>query len=155
MKKSPLKTCSLTIMVIAFVVILLVSSYALGIDILSRIFTWLPEPDPVSYTVPLLIFSEVITPLFFLLGSTAIILLSLRHVLAQKRFYGVKSEFILIANSLIMIGLGLQVLADNIPYKNPVQNVLYSNSVILAVLAVISLVAGIMYKYLVDSKPDK
>ncbi|KYK36560.1 MAG: hypothetical protein AYK18_02380 [Theionarchaea archaeon DG-70] len=153
MKKNPLRICALTSLVITLVVIFLVSSYAFGISILSRLIPGIPEPRPVIFSSYFpIIFSEVISPLIYLLGSVGILLYMLKHLLAQKCPWGVKPEFILIGYSFIITGLGLQYLGDKILYKENLTDSLYSISLIFAVLGFGSLAIGIAHKYLVEKK---
>jgi hypothetical protein len=148
MKKEPLRFCSFAVMVIALLIVFFVFFYAYGMNILSRSISGTPESHPVDfdYHTTYLFLSRVITPWVFLVGATCIILLSLRHVLRRQEFLGMKAEFILIANSLMMIALSLQILGDKIPNKETT-DLLYSIALFLVLLALGSLITGFLYKY--------
>jgi hypothetical protein len=153
MKRNPLSVCAVISVVITLVIVFLVTSYALGIGILPRLIPGIPEPRPIvisSYFQ--IIFSEIITPLAYLVCSVGILLYMLNHVRAQKYSWGVKPEFILLAYSSIITGLGLQYLGDKILYKENLTDSLYSVSLIFAIVGLGFLVIGVAYKYFVEKK---
>jgi hypothetical protein len=149
MKRNPLKICALASLVITLATVLLVSSYAFGIGILSRLIPGIPEPRPVIFSSHLsIIYTEIITPLVYLLGSVGILLLMSRHVLTQKYSWGIKPEFTLIGYSFIITGFELQYLGDKILYRENLTDSLYSISLVFAIFGLGSLAIGIAYKYL-------
>jgi hypothetical protein len=141
---------SLVVMIVALLVVFSVFCYMFGIDILSRIIPGIPRSHPIDFhfngSFPFL--GEATTPLVFLIGAICIIVLSLRHVLKGLEFAGIRAEFILIANSMIMIGLSLQILGDRIPNKETTTDLLYSVALVFVLLALGSLIIGFSYKYL-------
>ncbi|MBU6997033.1 MAG: hypothetical protein HXS41_09080 [Theionarchaea archaeon] len=149
-RRKSLLFLSLIIMIIALVVVFSVFCYISGIDILSRIIPGIPRSHPIDFCLngnfPFL--SEATTSLVFLIGATCILLLSLRHALKGLEFAGIRAEFVLIANSLIMIALSFQILGDRIPNKETTTDLLYSVALILVFLALGSLVIGFLPRYL-------
>jgi len=66
-----------------------------------------------------LILINVFVPMIVLLSSVGLILISLRDVLAEKRRYGIRPEIALIANSLVVTGFTLLLLASRIQPASP------------------------------------
>lgn len=149
-RRKPLLFLSLIIMIIALLVVFSVFCYTFGIDVLSRIIPGIPRSLPIdSYlngSFPFL--GGATTPLVFLIGAICIILFSLRHVLKGSEFAGIKAEFVLVTNSLIMIALSLQILGDRIPSMETTTDLLYSVALVFVLLALGTLIIGFLYKYM-------
>jgi hypothetical protein len=155
-KRSSLTIGALIIMGIALIVITLSFSYVFGSHILSRLIPSIPEPHPITlnleHFILYLFILDIVMPIFFFFGILFVIFLSLRHVISQKRSYGVRPEFALIANSLIMTAFGVHFLGGEILYKPNLSDLLYNISLILVLLGLGSVAIGFTYKYFIEKK---
>ena len=152
-KKEPLLFFSLLILFITLLIIILVFLYALGVNIISKIIPNIPEPNPVhfNHNLYLSFFSEIIIPLVFFIGSLGIIMLvSLKILVKRETFYGIKSEFISISYSMILIALSFQILGDKIPHTTTT-DLLYFIALIFILFSFGGLIVGILYKYIGSS----
>jgi hypothetical protein len=155
MKKNRLLFFSLVIMAIAFLLVILVFLYAIGINIISKIIPVIPEPDPVHFNHDLYLSfsSEIMIPLVFFIGSLGIIILiSLKILVKKETFYGIKSEFISISYSMLLIALSFQIFGDKIPYAETTTDLLYSMALVFILLSFGSFIIGVLYKYVVIKK---
>ncbi|KYK31220.1 MAG: hypothetical protein HXS48_09060 [Theionarchaea archaeon] len=152
--KTPLQICALGFMTAALVVITLSFSYIFGIDILSRIIPGVPEPPqllPSSfyYSYHRLLISDVVLPLFYLFGLLCAILKSMTDMLAQKNQYGLRSEFILIEISLIVMAFSLLILTDRMQPAGDINEHLISISWVLCLLTIGTVIISFFYKYFI------
>ena len=155
MKRTPLQICALGFMTAALVVITLSFSYIFGISILSRIIPRVPEPPQLSpssfyHSHPRLLFSDVILPLFYLFGLLCATLKSLADMLAQKNHYGIRSEFILIEISLIVMAFSLLILTGYMQPAGNINEYLISISWVLCLLTIGTVIISFFYKYFID-----
>ncbi len=154
-RESPLRSTflgkvSLFTMIVTFIVMALAYSYVFGINILSRIFPSIPDPSPLHLSSPVLIFSNIVVPIFVFAGSLAFIWLSLKDVRAQKYSYSVRPETVLIAISLLVIGFTLQLLAPRIQPAGTINEILELAALILGLSCVGILVIALFYRNFLD-----
>lgn len=153
MKKDPLRICTIGIMVIALLIIFLITTYAFGLNILPRLIPNIPKPRPFKlYSESFLNYYRIVYLLLFPICSVGIILLSFKRVLAQEYSCGIKPEFYLISYSLIMVGLGLGILGNEIPYRPDLSDLLLTILLIFTILSIGTLIIGAVYKYLIEKK---
>ena len=152
MKKTPLQICALGFMTAALIVITLSFSYILGIDIWSRIIPGVPEPPQLLprsfyYSCPRLLISDLVLPLFYLVGLLCVILKSLTDVLAQKYQYGLRPEFTLIEISLIAMAFSSLILGDYMQPAGEINEYLILISWVLCLLTTGTVIVSFLYKY--------
>jgi hypothetical protein len=147
-----LKKSAYSFMIITFVLLGLIYSYVFGIDLLSKIFPSIPKPLSPSSSNELIIFFDIILPILCLVGSICFIYLSLRDVIADKHHYNIRSEFVLIANCLLIIGLNIQYLADNIQPAGKMNETLYSMSLFLVLFIAATLIVAILDRYIREKR---
>ena len=154
MRRTPLELCALSIMVLSLIVVALSFTYIFGIDILSRIIPDVPKPNPISLHSSLSIIFDVILPIFMLFAILYILSLPLRYVLARKRYQGYRSEFALIAYSLLMIVFALQYLESYVSYAGSFKSSLIPFSLVPLFLTAVTAVIAVVYRYFIDEKPQ-
>lgn len=152
MKRTPLEICAFTIAAIALVVIFLSFSHIFGIGILSRIFSSVPEPQPITFYPRIMIFIDIVMPLAALFCALYVILRFLKYVVVRERPQGYRPEFILIAHSLLMIALILQYLENHIQPAGSINEFLMTISLILLFLAIGPTVIAVLFKFYIDKK---
>ena len=150
-RKSPLTRTflgkvSLLTMVAAFVTMALAYSYIFGINGLSRIFPSIVESQPVFSFINIAFIIDATAPFVLLVGSLVLIWISLRDVRAQKYSYGVRPETVLIATSLLVIGLTLQLLAPRIQPAGSINEILELIALIFGLSCVGILVTALLYR---------
>lgn len=138
--------------ILTLVILGLIYSYVFGIDLISKIIPSIPKPHPLSSGSGYLFFFDITTSVFCLAGSICFIYLSLRDVIADKHHYNIRSEFVLIANCLVIIGLNVQYLADNIQPAGNLNKTLYSMSLLVILLIAAVLIVAIIDKYTREKK---
>ena len=82
MKRTLIEVCDLIIATMALAVIILSFSYILGIDVLSRIISGMPEPFPLYFSSRSFLIYDLILPVFILFGILFVIWKSSTYVLA-------------------------------------------------------------------------
>jgi len=152
MKRTPLEICAFTIAAIALVIIFLSFNHIFGIGILSRIFSSVPEPQPITFYPRFMIFIKIVMPLAALFGSLYVILRFLKYVVVRERPQGYRPEFVLIAYSLILAALMLQYLENHIQPAGSINEFLMTISLILILLAIGPSVIAVLFKFYIDKK---
>ncbi len=154
-RRTPLELFALSIMAISLIVVALSFSYVFGIDILSRIIPSVPKSNPISLHPNFLIIVDIILPIFSLFCVLYILSLPLKYVLARKRYQGYRSEFILVAYSLLMICFALQYLESYVSYAGSFKSFLLPFSLVPLLFAAVTTIIAVIYKYFIDEKPQR
>ncbi len=152
MKRTPLEICALSTAATALIVIGLSLLYALGLGVLSQIIPGMPEPRDFTFDPPYMILFTVVIPLFVHFSCFYLVLRPLKYVLARKLYDGYRSEFALIAFSLLSTAVLLLFLKSFIQPTGKINDLLPTISLILMLMGGVVVGIAIYYKYFVDKK---
>lgn len=146
-KRTPLEICAFTIAAIALIVIFLSFSHVIGVGILSRIFSSVPEPQPVLLYPPFLLLIDVVIPIVVFLCALYLILRFLKYAIVREPPQGYRPELTLITFSLMVAALILQYLEIHIQPAGSVNEFLMSASFILLLLTIGVFAIAVYYKF--------
>lgn len=154
-KRTPLEICALSTAAVTLIVIVLSLLYVLGLGVLSRIIPGIPEPKDFTFDPSYMILFTVIIPLFIHFSCFYLVLRPLKYVLARKLYDGYRSEFALIAFSLLSTAVLLLFLKSFIQPAVKINDLLPTISLILMLIGGVVVVIAVYYKYFVDKKGHK